>query len=563
MALQKRRTRMYEPWGYREENEYQSSAGRLGDDLEKFFARAEYNKNDKLIHFYNKDDEEKGTIDVTEFASSVIESVSYDTTTKILTIKFANGDVVNINIAELIDENEFGDGLVVEDGIVKVLIDPTSDPYLTVGADGVKLSGVESGFNEVNSSITNINSAITEIEGDVVNINSSITSINSAITNIEGDITEINSAITNIEGDIIEINSAITYIDSALTVVEGDIINISSAITNMEGDIYNINSAITVIQSGLTDDYYTKEEISEKEKVVSAALNDLNDRKFDDVSYASKKMKFFSTNEGVKTELNELDLSDLIDDIEIEIVDDFDYFDEVEYVKDDKKMYFKHNGEVKGEVDTTDFVIDGMLESVEIKDVEISGETVTCLVLTFNTDAGSKEIDIPISEIFDATKYYTKDEINAFLGTAFTASPVVSSVTDVIKENEEITAAALNDLNARKFDDVENVENVLKFYRTTNDGVKILLKEVSFESIVLDDYYTKEEVDELLDAEKEEREEADEEIIQELTNTEEVISAALNNLNNRVTDLNTTVTDFIGMFEIDGDGNIVFNAGSY
>ena len=144
MATQQRKTRMYEPWGYQEENEYQSSGGILLDDLEKFFATAKYNKDDKKIHFYNKDDEEKGTIDVTEFSSSVVESAVYDKTTKILTITFANGDKVEINLADLIDENEFADGLQVNDGVVSILIDSTGEPYLSVSEDGIKISNIDS-----------------------------------------------------------------------------------------------------------------------------------------------------------------------------------------------------------------------------------------------------------------------------------------------------------------------------------------------------------------------------------------------------------------------------------
>lgn len=60
-------------------------------------------------------------------------------------------------------------------------------------------------------------------------------------------------------------------------------------------------------------------------------------------------------------------------------------------------------------IDCTDFIKDGMVDNVEVKDVPGSG---SCLVITFNKDAGGKEnINIPISSIFDASNYYTKDEL--------------------------------------------------------------------------------------------------------------------------------------------------------
>lgn len=147
MAI-KRKTRMYEPWGYQEENNYQGAETILANDLESFFADVEYINGDKKIHFYNKDGEEKATLDVTEFAPSVVESAVYDKTTKILTITFSNGDKVEINLADLIDENEFADGLVVDNGIVKVLIDSVGEPYLSVSTNGIKISGVDQAISD-------------------------------------------------------------------------------------------------------------------------------------------------------------------------------------------------------------------------------------------------------------------------------------------------------------------------------------------------------------------------------------------------------------------------------
>lgn len=86
------------------------------------------------------------------------------------------------------------------------------------------------------------------------------------------------------------------------------------------------------------------------------------------------------------------------------------YSDSVKYNSSSKYMEF-YNGGTGGtkvfEFDAAPFLIDGMVENVEIKDVTLSGESVTCLVITFNTDAGKQEIDIPLSEIFDASNYYT------------------------------------------------------------------------------------------------------------------------------------------------------------
>ena len=142
MAI-KKKTRMYEPWGYQEQNNYQGAEIIHENDLDSFFADTKYVRDDNKIHFYNKDGEELVTLDVNEFikSDSIIEKTEYKD--GILKIYFTNGDVVTIDLTELLDENEFKDGLIVDGHVVKVLIDSTGDPYLTVSENGVKLFGVK------------------------------------------------------------------------------------------------------------------------------------------------------------------------------------------------------------------------------------------------------------------------------------------------------------------------------------------------------------------------------------------------------------------------------------
>ena len=147
--IKKTKTRMYDPWGYQEENNYDSSENQFEIELNALFASAAYNDNDKKIHFFNNDGLELSgsSIDTTQFASGVIESASYDKETKILTIVFSNGDIVEINLADLIDETEFADGLQVNDGIVSIKLDSATEAYLTVSESGLKLSGVDAAIN--------------------------------------------------------------------------------------------------------------------------------------------------------------------------------------------------------------------------------------------------------------------------------------------------------------------------------------------------------------------------------------------------------------------------------
>lgn len=111
------------------------------------------------------------------------------------------------------------------------------------------------------------------------------------------------------------------------------------------------------------------------------------------------------------------------------------YADAVAYDSNSKEMKFYHGGTSGTEVysfDASPFLIDGMVDNVEIKDVTISGESVTCLVITFNTDAGKQEIDIPISEIFDSSNYWTTAQTENAIAAAISGKADTSAVTESI-----------------------------------------------------------------------------------------------------------------------------------
>ena len=89
------------------------------------------------------------------------------------------------------------------------------------------------------------------------------------------------------------------------------------------------------------------------------------------------------------------------------------FFGAVNYDKESKRINFYNTstgGTVLGYVDATDFIKDGMVSNVEIKEVAEKG---VCLVITFNSDSGKQAIEIPISQIFDASNYYTKAQTDS------------------------------------------------------------------------------------------------------------------------------------------------------
>ena len=127
------------------------------------------------------------------------------------------------------------------------------------------------------------------------------------------------------------------------------------------------------------------------------------------------------------------------------------FFGAVNYDKESKRINFYNTstgGTVLGYVDATDFIKDGMVSNVEIKEVAEKG---VCLVITFNSDSGKQAIEIPISQIFNANNYYTKDEVNAELAkkadtaTTYTKSEVNAELAKKANTADTYTKTATDE----------------------------------------------------------------------------------------------------------------------
>ena len=69
-----------------------------------------------------------------------------------------------------------------------------------------------------------------------------------------------------------------------------------------------------------------------------------------------------------------------------------------------RKIYLRHGTNVLSEIDANDFIKDGMVDTAYVQGSN--------LVISFNTDAGKQPVEVPITDIFNPTNYYTKTEIN-------------------------------------------------------------------------------------------------------------------------------------------------------
>ena len=111
-------------------------------------------------------------------------------------------------------------------------------------------------------------------------------------------------------------------------------------------------------------------------------------------------------------------------------------FDYAEYNSQTKKIVFKHGDTVLVQIDATDFIKDGMVSNVEIVDNK--------LVISFNTDSGKENIEIPLSEIFNPNDYYTKAQIDTKEQSVNASIALKANSADLATV---ATSGSYNDLN--------------------------------------------------------------------------------------------------------------------
>ena len=429
MAI-KRKTRMYEPWGYIDENNYQGAETILENDLESFFAQVEYKRDDNKIHFANKDGEEKATLDVSEFvkSDSIVENAWYEDGK--IYIKFTNGDVITVDVEELIDQNEFSDGLQVNEGIVSVLIDGESEAFLSVSESGVKVSGVQDAIDAERDRAISAETALDEkidqeIADRIADVDEEKTRAISAETALDEKIeaetvraTEAETALDEkIKAETERATSEEARIETKLdneitraTQTEQALDNkINTLSDNLASEVTRAQAAEQELSTRLTTEVADrKADVDEEEtRAISAetALGAKIDQEIDDRAADVDA-------EQTRAETAEAALDEKIDQ-EI-TVRKAEAVASAEYVKNDVKIYLKNkNGETLSEIDCNDFIVDGMIEDVQLVE---SGST-SVLVITWNTDGGSKKTTIDVGDIFEADNYYTKAEIDSTVQT--------------------------------------------------------------------------------------------------------------------------------------------------
>ena len=193
-------------------------------------------------------------------------------------------------------------------------------------------------------------------------------------------IDEISGKTDNVITDVQTLSGKVQTVSGEVQTVSGEVHTLSGKVQTVSGEVQTVSGEVQT----LSGEVHT---LSGKVQTVSGEVQTLSG----EVQTLSGKSV---TSGEVKTMIN---------------VAVSGYPNEAEYNSTDKKIYFKHNNTILPSmtIDATDFIKDGMIESVEV--VQSGGTSYLKIVWNLDGSSGStkKTIHLNIGDLFEADNYYT------------------------------------------------------------------------------------------------------------------------------------------------------------
>ena len=106
-----------------------------------------YDSTEKKIRLLGIGNARIAEIDATDFIKDgMVDNVQFNPTSKILTITFntvSGKEAIPVDLSSLVDTYTAGNGIAIDKNVVSVKRDTNSEKFLSVGTNGVKISGVQ------------------------------------------------------------------------------------------------------------------------------------------------------------------------------------------------------------------------------------------------------------------------------------------------------------------------------------------------------------------------------------------------------------------------------------
>ena len=454
-------------------------------------------------------------------------------------------NTVYINTLDLVNDQTAGNGIAISNtNEISVVRDSNSEGFLTVGADGVKLDGVQ---NAISAASGHVNTIIDARLGTGVTSESTATDQFAALS---GQITSINATIDSLHATV---TGGSTHVDVTVGQANGKITSVTVAnndiasATDLTNEITNRTNAIKGISGDTTiDNGKVITAISQRNGIVSVTAATLGAENVSASTIDSSDATVAVTGTNVSAQIGSLATS-------IKSVS-------TAAAAAHTVVNAKADGHVpvsiaKSEDDSHDVVTIAEKDIASANDLsaEVSARQSADTTLQNNIDTVNSTLtthtantDVHVTQAdkdrwntpTDLSDYYTKTEVDS----------KVNDINSTIESYGQVTSQALNDLGTR-MDDYGHVTSQSLNDLSTKFGDYYTKTEVD-EAIAnvdvtgqLQNYYTKAEVDgkdatiqtalDALDA--------------HVSENEDIVSQSLNDLNNRIG--NTYVKSYIDALE--------------
>lgn len=189
--------------------------------------------------------------------------------------------------------------------------------------------------------------------------------------------------------------------------------------------------------------------------------------RYDDMGYASKEAAvealkgiLFAKSEGGGGSVDPDEVRAIVEEETSGMTEDIatleaNKFDGASYNSANHTIVFTANGVQKATIDASDFIKDGMVSNVEIANDN--------LVITFNTDAGKSPISIPLTNFFDPTildDYFTKSEVTTALADKMDVSGMSAYATTATTYSKSEVDNAITAATSTKQDTLVSGTNI-------------------------------------------------------------------------------------------------------
>lgn len=157
-----------------------------------------------------------------------------------------NGElhVVAVLVGSFLRESEFKDGLQVVGGEVSVKKDASSESFLTIGSDGVKISGIQDAINgAVQTASGNV---VTEITNKINDLDSSVTGTG-ATTNITVSVSQKDGKLTELT-----INDSKVATKESVDTLTGQVESLSGKVDDVEDSVTALSGKVDGVEANVT-----------------------------------------------------------------------------------------------------------------------------------------------------------------------------------------------------------------------------------------------------------------------------------------------------------------------